>query len=93
MKEINIHKIIADKRKERDYAGRVSGVYRYYEGVCFQMGDGAELSGYYILPLLASYFNISIDELICYTPQMEPEDIRDLYHRLAEAFSENHLMK
>ena len=57
------------------------------------MGDRAELSGYYILPLLASYFNISIDELISYTPQMEQEDIKDLYHRLAEAFSENHLMK
>ena len=52
------------------------------------MGDRAKLSGYYILPLLASYFNISIDELISYTPQMEQEDIKDLYHRLAEAFSE-----
>ncbi|EOO77401.1 hypothetical protein IIC_01170 [Bacillus cereus VD021] len=40
------------------------------------------------MPLLASYFNISIDELICYTLQMEQEDIKNLYHRLAEAFSE-----
>ena len=52
------------------------------------MGDGTELSRYNILPLLASYFNISIDELICYTPQMKQEDIKNLYHRLAEAFSE-----
>ena len=76
MKEISIHKIIADKRKG-NYTGRVSGVYRYYEGVCFQMGDRAELSRHYILPLLASYFNISIDELISYKPQMEQEDIRN----------------
>ncbi|MGQ0518859.1 transcriptional regulator, partial [Bacillus sp. D-CC] len=40
------------------------------------------------LPLLASYFNISIDELISYKPQMKQEDIKNLYHRLAEAFSE-----
>ncbi len=52
------------------------------------MGDRQSYPDTGILPLLASYFNISIDELICYTPQMEPEDNRDLYHRLAVAFSE-----
>lgn len=40
-----------------------------------------------LLPVLAAYFNISIDELMGYEPQMGKEDIRKLYRRLAEEFS------
>lgn len=40
-----------------------------------------------ILPQLASYFNISIDELMGYEPQLEKGEIRRLYSRLASAFS------
>lgn len=40
-----------------------------------------------LLPQLAAYFNISIDELVGYEPQMTMEDIRKLYRRLADAFT------
>jgi transcriptional regulator with XRE-family HTH domain len=40
-----------------------------------------------LLPLLAAYFGISVDELIGYEPQMNQEEIRRLYHRLADAFA------
>ncbi len=40
-----------------------------------------------LLPELATYFNISIDELVGYEPQMTLEEIRKLYRRLAEAFT------
>ncbi len=40
-----------------------------------------------LLPELAAYFNISVDELIGYEPQMTKEEIRKLYYRLAEAFT------
>ncbi len=78
MKEINIHKIIADKRKEKGIT----------QASVSKWETGQSYPDITFLPLLASYFNISIDELISYTPQMEQEDIKNLYHRLAEAFSE-----
>ena len=40
-----------------------------------------------LLPQLATYFNISIDELIGYEPQMTEEQIRVLYRKLAADFS------
>jgi transcriptional regulator with XRE-family HTH domain len=39
-----------------------------------------------LLPVLASYFNITVDQLIGYEPQMTKEDIRRLYHKLADEF-------
>ena len=40
-----------------------------------------------LLPQLATYFNISIDELIGYEPQMTKEQIRVLCRKLATDFS------
>lgn len=39
-----------------------------------------------LLPQLAAYFNISIDELMRYTPQMTKEEIRSTYLELRECF-------
>ncbi|MGN0367655.1 MAG: helix-turn-helix domain-containing protein [Wujia sp.] len=39
-----------------------------------------------ILPILATIFDVSIDELLGYQPQLGDEQIRKLYHRLAEGF-------
>lgn len=38
------------------------------------------------LPKLATFFNISIDEMLGYEPQMSKEDIQKLYKRLSEDF-------
>lgn len=40
-----------------------------------------------LLPVIAAYFDISVDQLIGYEPQMTKEDVRKLYQRLAEAFA------
>ena len=40
-----------------------------------------------LLPQLATYFNISIDELIGYEPQMTKEQIRALCRKLTTDFS------
>ena len=42
-----------------------------------------------LLPVLAAYFNISVDELLGYEPQMIKEDVRKLYHKLANQFAKN----
>lgn len=41
-----------------------------------------------MLPKLASFFNVSIDELLNYTPQLSHQEISNLYKRLADAFAE-----
>ncbi|PEI72595.1 transcriptional regulator [Bacillus wiedmannii] len=89
MREIHIHKIIADKRKEKGITQEELAVYiGITKASVSKWETGQSYPDITFLPLLASYFNISIDELISYKPQMEQEDIKDLYHRLAKAFSE-----
>jgi len=41
-----------------------------------------------LLPQIAAYFNISIDELMGYVPQLSKEQITKLYLDLADAFAE-----
>ncbi|MGN0377220.1 MAG: helix-turn-helix domain-containing protein [Suilimivivens sp.] len=48
---------------------------------------GTTLPDIQILPLLASYFEVSVDELIGYTPMLSKEQISFQYHRLAEEFA------
>lgn len=39
-----------------------------------------------LLPKLAAYFNVTVDELIGYSPQLTKEEIKQLYHKLAADF-------
>lgn len=88
MKEINIAKTIVAKRKEK---GITQDELAAYIGVSKASVSKWETGQSYpditFLPQLATYFNISIDELIGYSPQMTKEDIRKLYHGLSEGFS------
>lgn len=88
MKEINISNTLTTKRKEK---GITQDQLASYMGVSKASVSKWETGQSYpditFLPQLATYFNISIDELIGYTPQMSEEDIRKLYHRMAEEFS------
>ena len=88
MKEINIARAIMSKRKEK---GITQDELAAYIGVSKASVSKWETGQSYpditFLPQLAAYFNISIDELIGYSPQMSKEDIRKLYRRLSSEFS------
>ena len=88
MREINIATVTTRKRKEK---GITQDELAEYIGVSKASVSKWETAQSYpditLLPKLASYFNISIDELMGYTPQMTKEDIRKLYHRLASQFA------
>lgn len=88
MKEINIAKVLVSKRKEK---GVTQDELAHYMGVSKASVSKWETAQSYpditFLPQLASYFNISIDDLMGYEPQMEKGDIKRLYHRLSEDFS------
>ena len=76
MKEINIAKVLVTKRKEK---GITQDELANYIGVSKAAVSKWETGQSYpdvtFLPQLAAYFNISIDELIDYKPQMTKEDI------------------
>lgn len=88
MKEINMAKVIANKRKEK---GLTQDELAHYMGVSKASVSKWETGQSYpdvtFLPQLAAYFNISIDELMDYQPQMSREDIRRLYRSLSADFA------
>jgi len=88
MREINIARVLADKRREK---GVTQEELARYMGVSKASVSKWETGQSYpdvtFLPQLAAYFNISIDALLDYQPQMTKEDIRKLYHALAAEFA------
>ncbi|SHO51998.1 helix-turn-helix domain-containing protein [Anaerocolumna xylanovorans] len=88
MDTINIGKIISDKRKEK---GITQEGLANYLGVSkpavSKWESGQSYPDILLLPVLAAYFDISVDELIGYEPKMTKEDVRKLYHRLAAEFA------
>ncbi len=88
MGKINIGAFIASRRKERgltqeelaDYLGVSKPAVSKWE-------SGQSYPDIMLLPVLASYFNTSVDELIGYEAQMTKADIRKLYDRLSAAFA------
>lgn len=88
MNKINIGTIIAHKRKER---GITQEELAKYLGVSkpavSKWESGQSYPDILLLPLLAAYFNLSVDELLGYVAQMTREDVKKLYLRLANAFA------
>ncbi len=89
MKELGIAKMILEKRREK---GVTQDELAAYIGVSKASVSKWETGQSYpditFLPQLAAYFNISIDCLIGYEPQMTKHDIQTLYHRFATEFTQ-----
>lgn len=89
MKEINIAKtLIAKRRKKGITQDELASYIGVTKASVSKWETGQSYPDISFLPQLASYFNISIDELIGYTPQMTQDDIKKLYHKLSSAFAE-----
>lgn len=88
MAKINIGAFIAARRKEKgltqedlaDYLGVSKPAVSKWE-------SGQSYPDIMLLPVLASYFNTSVDALIGYEAQLTKADIRKLYERLSAAFA------
>lgn len=89
MKEINLGRTLIIQRHKR---GMTQDEVAEYIGVSKASVSKWETGTTYpditLLPRLAAFFNISIDELMGYEPQMLKEDIRKLYQKLCRDFSE-----
>lgn len=88
MDSIQIGKIISTKRKGK---GVTQEELAQHLGVSkpavSKWESGQSYPDILLLPVMAAYFNISVDELLGYEPQMTKEDIRKLYHKLAKRFA------
>ncbi len=88
MKDINLAKVLACKRREKgvtqeqlaDFIGVSKASVSKWE-------TGQSYPDLTILPQLAAYFGISIDELMDYKPQLSREKIRKLYVSLSAEFA------
>lgn len=77
MKEINISAILVSKRKEKGITQDELAAYLGISKAAISKWEtGQSYPDITLLPLLAAYFNISIDKLIGYKPQMVKEDIK-----------------
>lgn len=89
MNGLNIAKIIANKRRERGLTQEELAAYLgVSKAAVSKWENGQSYPDITFLPQLASFFNVSVDELIGYEPQMIKEDIKKEYQRLSMGFAE-----
>ncbi|MCL2570791.1 MAG: helix-turn-helix domain-containing protein [Defluviitaleaceae bacterium] len=88
MDQINLSRTIIVKRREKgitqDQLAQFIGVTK---ASVSKWETGQSYPDITLLPQLAAYFNISIDELMGYEPQMAEDDIRKLYKELSLEFT------
>ncbi|MDO4285395.1 MAG: helix-turn-helix transcriptional regulator [Eubacteriales bacterium] len=88
MKELNLGRtLIANRHKRGITQDELAAHIGVSKGAVSKWETGSSLPDISLLPQLASYFDISIDDLIGYQPQMEKEAIKKLYIRLSKDFS------
>jgi len=89
MNEINIAKTIVNKRREKGITQEDLASYMGISKASVSKWEtGQSYPDIAFLPQLAAYFNITLDELMDYKPQMTKEDIKKLYHRFSKEFTE-----
>ena len=90
MKTINIAKSITRCRQEKNLTQEQIATYIGFSKASVSKWEtGQSYPDISLLPELASYFNISIDELIDYQAQLTKEEIRKIYLDLSTAFSQD----
>lgn len=87
MKEINLGRILIESRHRlgitQDDLATYMGVSK---AAVSKWETGTTYPDITLLPKLADYFNISIDKLMGYEPQMTREEIRKIYSQLSKEF-------
>lgn len=88
MKELHIADAILTRRREKGVTQEELAAYIGVSKASVSKWEtGQSYPDITFLPQLAAYFNISIDELVGYEPQMTTQDIRKLYKKLCMEFA------
>jgi len=88
MDRIRIHEILSQKRREKgisqqhlaDFLGVSKPAVSKWEA-------GKSYPDITLLPIIAGYFDMTVDELIGYEPQLTKKEINRIYQRLSEDFA------
>ena len=88
MKELNLSSILLENRHKRGITQeQLAAFLGVSKASVSKWETGATYPDITLLPRLASYFHISINELIGYQPQLAADEIRKLYRKLSADFS------
>lgn len=88
MNELNIGKCIMKKRKEKGITQEQLAAHMGVSKASVSKWEsGQSYPDILLLPELATYFNVSVDELLGYSPQLTREDIKKLYSQLSHDFA------
>lgn len=88
MKEIRLGSVLIKNRHKREITQDELAAYLGVSKAAVSKWETAmTYPDITLLPRLAAYFNISIDELMGYEPQMDKMEIRKCYLQFAEEFS------
>lgn len=86
--ELHLSEQIAGLRRERKITQEeLAGFLGVTKAAVSKWETGQTMPDILLLPQLANYFGITIDELIGYEPQLSPEQIRSCYQGLCDAFA------
>lgn len=89
MNEINIaRKLISARHVKKITQKELASYIGVSKAAVSKWESGVSFPDITILPQLAAYFNMTIDELIGYEPQMSKDQIRKTYHELKKIFAE-----
>lgn len=87
MREINIGRILLENRRRQNITQDELATHMGVSKACISKWEtAATYPDITLLPRLASFFNISIDELMGYEPQMTVTEIRKLYQQISHDF-------
>ena len=88
MNELNISKRIMQKRKEKGVTQEQLAEYiGVSKAAVSKWESGQSYPDILLLPELATFFNVSVDELLGYSPQLTKEDIKKTYHQFSHEFA------
>ncbi len=89
MSDINIHKVLSGKRREKGVTQEELAAHiGVSKASVSKWENGQSCPDIALLPRLAAYFNITIDQLMGYSSQMSQQEIDRVFRRLAAAFCE-----
>ena len=86
-KEIHLGRVLAEHRRSRGITQeQLAAHLGVSKAAVSKWETGTACPDIFLLPRLAAYFDLSIDELMGYHPQMDKEEIRRWHIRLAREF-------
>jgi transcriptional regulator with XRE-family HTH domain len=88
MNELNISKCIIRKRKEKGITQEELAEYiGVSKAAVSKWESGQSYPDISLLPELAAFFNVSVDELLGYSPQLSREEVKKNYNHLSCEFA------